>query len=76
MIEIPSGRYTAVHIRDKREGNPPGITDFWFSPDVPGQILRIVVRPPGSDETVVTELTTIRTKVDRMIDPADIVPIN
>ena len=73
VVRSAAGTFTAVHVRDQRAGNPPGITDYWLSPDVPGKLLRAETRIPGSDVVVVTELVALLDQVRRRIDPEGII---
>ncbi len=59
MVEIPAGRFQAVHVSDTFAEEMETSVDYWISPDVPGMILKILYSSPASEERYVIELREI-----------------
>jgi hypothetical protein len=70
LIETVAGRFMTVHVHDAYDDEDLSSADFWISPDVPGNIVRIRYNSPGQPAYVVEllELTTGNTPVPPVSD--------
>ncbi len=73
-IEVAAGVFRAVHIRDEQTDGAETITDYWISPDVPGNLVKVhgEDRQQGREYTV--ELTALHSNKTGLIHESEIVP--
>jgi len=65
MIDVQAGQFLTVHVRDTYDDEYGTGADYWISPDVPGNIVRIVYSSPGQEPYIIElqELTVGNTSV-------------
>jgi hypothetical protein len=56
---VPAGRFKTVHVRDDLPGDSITEADYWISPDVPGQIVKIRYSSPGTTQIYELQLTEL-----------------
>jgi len=72
LIEVAAGKFIAVHVRDTYDDEYGTIVDYWISPDVPGNIVKIVYSSPGLDSYIV-ELQVLTVGNTSVIEISEIV---
>ncbi len=70
-VDVGAGSYVAVHIRDHTAGQ---MVDYWISPDVPGQILKIEFKDAEGKMAYITELLEITSGAQSQIDEGKLIP--
>ncbi len=68
-VQVPAGKFMAVHVQDEIAGDVTTTVDYRISPDVPGGIIRITYTSPESDNAYGTELTEISHGNSGKIEP-------
>jgi hypothetical protein len=53
LVDAGSGQFMTVHVRDRFDDEYGSGADYWISPDVPGNIVKIVYSGPGQTSYVV-----------------------
>ena len=53
LVEVTAGRFMTVHVSDVYEDEYGTGADYWISPDVPGNIVRIRYSSPGQEPYIV-----------------------
>lgn len=72
LIEVAAGKFMAVHVRDTYDDEYGTVADYWISPDVPGNIVKIVYSSPGV-ESYIVELQVLTVGNTSIIDISEIV---
>jgi len=73
IIEVKAGKFMAVHLRDGQPGKSGQVVDYWISPDVAGNILKITFSFHGEAPEYTVELTELKGGFLPRIDEAEIV---
>ncbi len=75
VIDVGAGTFKAVHVKDVLPGESGMKADYWISPDIPGNIVKIVYSNPEQNEEYITELTGISRGNVALITESEIVEL-